>query len=218
MSTGSTMPWREQPDRIPDPTGPTRELDQRMLVSDDATLELVLRARTGDREAVEALLQRSLPQLRRWAHGRLPLSAGRYFDTNDLVQEAALHLVQRLDKFEPQHVGALQAYLRQSVLNRIRDEIRKVSRQPPPVELPEDEPSDRTSPLEVAIQQQTYERYRRALTTLGVRDRELIVARIEAQWSLAEIAHRFQIRTVDAARMAVTRAVQRLIKGIQSQS
>ena len=115
-------------------------------------------------------------------------------------------------------VGALQAYLRQSVLNRIRDEIRKVSRQPPPVELPEDEPSDRTSPLEVAIQQQTYERYRRALTTLGVRDRELIVARIEAQWSLAEIAHRFQIRTVDAARMAVTRAVQRLIKGIQSQS
>src|SRR2546425_13276549 len=108
------------------------------LLSDEPTMELVVKARLGDRGAVEALLQRCLPPLKRWAHGRLPAIARGYCDTNDLVQEAALHLVKRLDVFEPQHVGALQAYLRQSVINRIRDDIRRVTRQPPPVELPDD--------------------------------------------------------------------------------
>ena len=99
----------------------------------------------------------------------------------------------------------MQAYLRQSVINRIRDEVRRIGRQPPPVELPEDHPGDRTSPLELAIEAEDYERYRRALTTLTPRDRELIVARIEIQWTVAEIAQRFGMRTLDGARMAVTR-------------
>ena len=40
--------------------------------------------------------------------------------------------------------------------------------------------------------------------------RELIVARVEVQWTVAEIAQRFGMRTVDATRMAVSRAVRRL--------
>jgi RNA polymerase sigma-70 factor (ECF subfamily) len=180
------------------------------LLSDEPTLELVVRARGGDRHAVEALLQRCLPALRRWAHGRLPSRARGYLDTEDIVQEAALHAVRRLDVFEPRHVGAMQAYLRQSVINRIRDEIRRIGRQPPADELPDDAPADRTSPLELAIQSEAYERYRKALATLKPKERELIVARIEVQWSLPEIAQRFGIRTIDAARMAVRRAVQRL--------
>src|SRR6186713_2150239 len=112
------------------------------LISDEPTIELVLRAREGDRLAVEALL-------RRWAHGRLPAAARGSLDTSDLVQETVLHVLRRLDHFEPRHVGAMQAYLRQSVINRIRDEVRKVTRHPTPVELPVDLVSDTTSPLEV---------------------------------------------------------------------
>ena len=185
-----------------------------LLLSDEPTVELVIRARAGDRSAVEALLERCLPPLKRWAHGRLPAAARGSLDTGDLCQEAALHTLRRLDSFEPRHVGAMQAYLRESVINRIRDEVRRVSRRPPPVELPDDLPSDRTSPLETAIQAEAYERYRDALTHLGPRDREMIVARIEVQWSLAEIAHRFSLRTVDAARMAVSRAVRRLTQDL----
>ena len=70
--------------------------------------------------------------------------------------------------------------------------LRRIGRNPAPVELPEDQPGDRTSPLELAIEAEDYERYRRALTTLTPRERELIVARIEIQWSLAEIAQRRQ--------------------------
>jgi RNA polymerase sigma factor (sigma-70 family) len=180
------------------------------LLSDEPTIELVVKARGGNREAVEALLQRCLPQLRRWAHGRLPPAARGSLDTGDLVQETVLHVLRRLDMFEPRHVGAMQAYLRQSVINRIRDEVRKIGRQPAPDELPEDLASDLTSPLEAAVQTEAYERYRDALTELSPRDREMIVARIEAQWSHAEIAKRFGIPTPDAARMAISRALRRL--------
>ena len=133
------------------------------LLSDEPTIELVVRAREGDRLAVEALLQRCLPGLRRWAHGRLPAAARGSLDTSDLVQETVLHVLRRLDHFEPRHVGAMQAYLRQSVINRIRDEVRKVSRHPVSVELPIDLVSDRTSPLEVAVQAEAYQHYRQAL-------------------------------------------------------
>src|SRR6266545_225519 len=175
------------------------------LLSDEPTIELVMKAQGGDRLAVEALLQRCLPQLKRWAHGKLPAAARGSLDTGDLVQEAAMHVVQRLDVFQPRHVGAMQAYLRMSVLNRIRDEIRRVGRHPAPVELPEDHPGDSTSPLEIAILAESYERYRKALGNLKPRDREMIVARVEAQWSMGEIAWQFGMRTVDGARMAVTR-------------
>jgi RNA polymerase sigma-70 factor (ECF subfamily) len=179
-------------------------------LSDEPTLELVVRAQHGDRPAVEALLERCLPPLKRWAHGRLPGYARERMDTGDLVQEAALHTIRCLGEFQPRHVGAMQGYLRQSVINRIRDEVRRVSRHPAPVELPEDQPSDRTSPLEAAIASEAYDRYRDALTRLNVKDREMVVARIEVQWSLSEIAHRFGMPSVDAARMAVNRAVKRL--------
>jgi RNA polymerase sigma-70 factor (ECF subfamily) len=187
-----------------------------VLLSDEPTIELVIRARQGNRDAVEALLQRCLPGLKRWAHGRLPASVRGSLDTGDLVQETVLHVLRRLDTFEPRHVGAMQAYLRMSVINRIRDEVRRIGRKPAPQELPEDLSSDRTSPLEAVVQAEAYERYRNALGQLKTRDREMIVARIEVQWSLTEIATRFGMKTSDAARMAVTRALKKLTNKLQA--
>jgi RNA polymerase sigma-70 factor (ECF subfamily) len=189
--------------------------DDQVLLSDEPTMELIVRAKAGDHLATEALLQRCLPPLKRWAHGRLPIAARGALDTDDIVQNAALHMLRRLDQFEPRHVGAMQAYLRQSVVNRIRDEVRRIGRQQPPVQLEEDLPSDETSPLEGAIQAQEYTRYRSALNELRTRDRELIVARIELQWSIAEIAERFALPSIAAARMSVTRAVQRLTQHLE---
>jgi RNA polymerase sigma-70 factor (ECF subfamily) len=199
------------PQQGPDPaTGPSDDAQDSAFVSDEPTIELVVKARDGNRDAAEALLQRCMPQLKRWAHGRLPAAARGSLDTGDLVQETVLHVLRRLDTFEPRHVGAMQAYLRQSVINRIRDEVRRIGRQPAPVELPEDLRTNVASPLESAVQAEAYDRYREALSELSARDREMIVARIEVQWSLAEIAKRFNMTTADAARMAVTRALKRL--------
>jgi RNA polymerase sigma-70 factor (ECF subfamily) len=183
------------------------------LLSDEPTIELVIKAQGGDRAAVEALLERSLPGLKRWAHGKLPPAARGCLDTGDLVQEAAFHALQRLHAFEPRHVAAMQSYLRQSVLNRIRDEVRKIGRRPPEAELlAEEVESDRTSPLEAALRAEGYRRYRAALGRLRSRDREVIVTRIEAQWSIGEIAQHFGMPSGNAARMAVTRALRRLIQ------
>ena len=186
------------------------------LLSDEPTIELVVRAREGDRMAVEALLQRSIPGLTRFAHGRLPPAARGSLDTGDLVQETVLHVLRRLDSFEPRHVGAMQAYLRQSVINRIRDEVRRIGRHPALAELPEDLVSEMPSPLEEAVRAEAYDRYRAVLVQLSPRDREMVVARIEAQWNLGEIAQRFNMRTVDGARMAVTRALRRLMDRIKA--
>ena len=192
-----------------------RRDDRPVLLSDEPTIELVVRAQDGDRGAVEALLQRSLPHLRRWAHGKLPAAARGKLDTGDLVQETVLHVLRRLDTFQPRHVGAMQAYLRQSVMNLIRDEVRRIGRHPAPIELPHDMPADTRSPYEEAVRAEDVSRYHVALSKLPSRDRELIVARIEAQWTYEEIARRFGMRTSDAARMAVTRALGRLMEHIE---
>ena len=84
------------------------------------------------------------------------------------------------------------------------------SRPTAPEAVGDEHPSDDTSPLEFAIQAESYERYRHALGGLKPRDRKMVVARVEVQWSLAEIAQRFGMRSADAARMAVTRALKRL--------
>ena len=186
------------------------------LLSDDSTIELILKARGGNRFAVEALLQRCLPSLRRWAHSKLPPAARDSMDTDDLVQVAAMNVIARLDSFEPRRVGALQAYLQQSVMNKIRDEVRRVSRRPITTELPDAIQSDDETPEEIAIRKQAYDVYRAALTRIRSKDRELVVARIEAQWTIQEVMAYFGFATIPAARMAVTRALRRLTQELES--
>lgn len=181
------------------------------LWSDDPTFELFRRAKAGDSGAVEALIQRCLPNLTRWARGRLPPRARGHLDTCDLVQDAILSMVARIDRFEPRHAGAMQAYLRQSVLNRIRDEVRRIDRRGISVELPDEIRGHEPSPLERAIQAQRYEHYRDALLRLSGKDRRLVIARFEAEWALPTIVTHFGFNSSDAARMAVTRALQRLL-------
>jgi len=184
--------------------------DTTTLLSDQPTVELINRARGGDPAAIDAILQRCLPSLKKWAHGRLPAAARGHLDTGDLVQDAAMNAIAKLDTFEPRHVGAMQAYLRQSVINRIRDEMRRFVRRPVSVELPVDLSSDTPSPEEQAIHEQTYARYRGAMNALKPRERELVIARVEMQWTTPEIAKHFEFNTVDGARMAVNRAMLRL--------
>jgi RNA polymerase sigma factor (sigma-70 family) len=183
----------------------------RALISDESTVELVAMAQAGDRVAVEALIERSLPSLTRWAHGRLPSIARGCLATCDIVQEVAIHALKRVSSFQPRHVGAMQAYLRVAVMNRIRDEVRRVLRRPPPVQLSEELCNQESSPLDEAIGSEAVEQYRWALTRLRPRDRALVLAHVEAQWSSAEIQQRFGFPSTNAARMATTRALRRLV-------
>src|SRR2546428_405791 len=96
----------------------------------ESTVRLIERARAGDELALGQLFARHLRPLRRWASGRLPKWARSIADTDDLVQDTLLQTFKRIEAFEPRHAGALHAYLRQAVLNRIRDELRRKGRRP----------------------------------------------------------------------------------------
>ena len=117
----------------------------------ESSLDLLERAQAGDAVALDALITRYLPRMRRWATGRLPFWARDLADTQDLVQETVIQSFRHLERFEIRGEGALQAYLRQALLNRIRSEIRRVSRRPAVGDLDPDIPDGGPSPLEAAI-------------------------------------------------------------------
>lgn len=180
----------------------------------DSSFVLLQRARSGDERALNRLIERYLPGLRRFASGRLPRDRYDLLDTDDLVQETLMRAVRHLESFEVRREGALRAYLRQALLNRIRDEARRARRRPAPTELPEDAPAAGASPLEEAIGHEAVERYEAALAKLREEDREAIVARIEMGCSYEALAEALEKPSADAARMAVGRALVRLAKEI----
>ena len=176
----------------------------------DSTFQLIDRARHGDQDALERLFARHLGPLQRWARGRLPKWARDLADTDDLVQDTLLRTFKRIEDFEPRRVGALQAYLRQAVLNRLRDEVRRKGRQPQAAELDGLEADGSQSPLEEAIGREAVERYERALERLRPEEREAIIARVEMDYSYEELAQALGKPTPDAARKAAQRALVRL--------
>ncbi len=176
----------------------------------DSTSTLLERARAGDRAAIDALFARCLPPLLRWSRGRLPRWARDLADTQDVVQEAVLQTFKHLETFEVRGEGALQAYLRQAVMNRIRDHIRRVGRRPVATELDSQHEDADPSPLEQAVGRETVERYEAALARLSDADRELIVASVELGYTPEQVAEATGRASADAARKAARRALVKL--------
>ncbi len=174
------------------------------------SVTLLALARQGDRAALDQLVARFLPRLRRWASGRLPARARDMMDTEDIVQEALTRTVRRIGSFEPTHDAALEVYLREAVANRVRDEVRRVYRMPAAGELTDEVEAGGPSPLQQAIGHEAFERYERALGRLSKTDRDAIVARLELGYAYDEVAFLLGKPTANAARQTVLRAVIRL--------
>jgi RNA polymerase sigma factor (sigma-70 family) len=176
----------------------------------DSTLDVLERAQDGDERAAKVLIERALPSVRRWAHGRLPRYARADANTEDVVQDAFLKTLRGLKRFQHRTVGGLQAYLRQAVVNRVRDLIRGSGRR-----IDTDgvvEPRDwKPSPLEAVIMRQQLDQFLGALRKLRPADRQVIVWRIELGYTADEIATKLG-KSKAAAGMTITRAMSRLAK------
>jgi len=181
----------------------------------ESTVELLARARAGDEAALNEVFARAIPLLKRWASGRLPRWARDMIDTDDLVQETVVNTLKHIDVFEYRVDSALQAYLRQAVMNRIRNEIRRATRHPAPDTLDSAAPDAALSPLEELIGKQTVEAYDEAMTGLEPEEREAIIGRVELGLSYAELATAMGRPSADAARMAVGRALLKLAKRLK---
>ena len=194
--------------KSPPPTGPPPPPEP---PDDTSSARIIDRALRGDQSARDALFARYLPWLRGWARGRLPRWARGVVDTSDVVQEALQRTFTRLTSFEPKGEGALRAYLRSAVENRIRDEMRSAARRPVMDDLDERPlAGDDRSPLETLIRDETWNRYRSALKHLPRRDQRLIVGRLELGYSFRQLAAIDGRAGPDAARMAFKRALVRL--------
>ena len=156
----------------------------RARVLDGTSPRLFARARDGDSSAAAQLIVRYLPELRRWAHGRLPA-------------------------FDVRGRRALAAYLREAVRNRIADEHRRIARRGVARPLFDTLASGEPSPCDRAVATEAESRYHAALARLSPPDRELIVAHVEMDYTHEQLGCMIG-RSPNAARMALRRAVGRL--------
>jgi RNA polymerase sigma factor (sigma-70 family) len=176
----------------------------------ESSRELIRRAQAGETEALNDLLARYLPRLRHWASRRLPSHARDLGDTDDLVQKALMRTLNNLSTFVYRADGSFYAYLRQAVMNQLRDELRRAGRRPEHKDLAESAPDASVSPLDAAIGREAVERYERALEQLSEADQEAVILRVEFGFSFQEIADAVGKPSADAARMAVGRALETL--------
>ncbi len=176
---------------------------------------LLARAQRGDTHALGRLFLRCLPDLHRWAHAQLRRVRRRGdLDSQDVVQDAFLRTIRRFDDLDLHSRQALAAYLRQAVLNRIRDEHRRVSRRSPLEAVSTSATDQSPTPFDQALTAEDNARYLAGLNRLSETDRELIVAHVELDYTHEQLG-RMTGRSANAARMALQRAIQRLMTTIR---
>jgi RNA polymerase sigma-70 factor, ECF subfamily len=173
-----------------------------------ATTALIRRFHDGETAARDELVARCLPALRRWAHGRLPAWGRDLSETEDLVQVALMRAVGGLDRFRPERQGAFLAYLRQILMNALRDELRRSQRQPHTAMEEESlEAAAAPNPSAAPEDLMTYEK---ALEGLADRQRQAVVLRLEFGMTFPEVAAELELPSANAARMLVSRGLLKI--------
>jgi RNA polymerase sigma-70 factor (ECF subfamily) len=179
----------------------------------ETTFVLVQQASKGDRQASDRLMNRFLPLLRRWAHGRLPRHLRDIHETDDLVQITLTKALSHIGQLHSQRRGAFLQYLCQSLLNQVRDEIRQYQRRkkhlaPYTYEVAESV-GDEVAPIQRIFGVEEMHAYDQALSSLSERQQRLVLMRLEFGMSYSEIA--YEVRsTPDAVRMMIGRALVQL--------
>jgi RNA polymerase sigma-70 factor, ECF subfamily len=182
----------------------------------EPTIVIIRRIQSGDISAKEDLIRRLQPLLRRWAHGRLPSDIRDLNETEDLVQVALVRSLAQIDQFRSELPGAFFAYLRHSLLNLIRDEIRRHQRRPDHGEIDVELVDVQAVPmLDKIVGAEQLRAYENALATLSKRQQNLVVMRLEFGMSYSEIAAEVG-STPDAVRVMISRAIVDLSKRLKS--
>ena len=178
----------------------------------ESSFDLLQQARGGDDAALDRLLDRYRQRIARWATGRMPRYVRDFTDTDDVVQVALMGLVKHLDTFTYQGEWSLQAYLRKAVVNEIRQQMRRRTRIPDHQALPDALASTELSPHESAVGREVFASYNAALEQLTPIEQEAVVAWVEMGCRHKEIMLLVDKPSVDATRMFVSRALERLAK------
>ncbi len=193
----------------------------------DDTARLLELARTGDQAALNEMLGQHRARLRRMVELRLDRRLQARIDASDVIQEAYVDIVSRLDEYLRQPTYPLFLWLRLIVGERLlklhrhhlgtqmRDAGLEVSiyRGALPAAssaaLAAQLLGKHTSPTQAAVRAERLLRIQEALNTLEPIDREVLSLRHFEQMTLAETAWSLQIEESAAAKRYV-RALKRL--------
>lgn len=191
------------------------------------SVDLLERARAGDREALNALLTRYHGRLLRMVEVRLDARLHARLDASDVVQEAYVEVAGRLDEYLRDPKVPLFLWLRLVVGDRlmkvhrhhlgaqVRDASREVSlyRGALPAAssaaLAAQLLGKHTSPIEAAVRAERVLRVQEALNTLEPIDREVLSLRHFEELTAAETAQVLGIEEAAAAKRYF-RALKRL--------
>src|SRR5262245_11328787 len=186
---------------------------------------LLQRLRAGDREALEALLERDLDWIHGYVRRRLGPALRMRLESADVVQEAVVEFLRHGPPFlvsDELQFRRLAARVVENVIGHQYDwftaQRRELQRERP---LPSDDVIDldarRTPGGTPSKEAQRHEReacVRLGLELLGAQDREAILLREWEGSSMAEMGTRLGI-SEDAARMRYQRAVRRLARKVR---
>lgn len=177
------------------------------------TGDLLSRARSGDREAIEVLFGRYRQVLQNFLHKRLPHASRSLLETQDLVQEVLTRVITALPSFEYRGIGSFWAYLRQIALNHLYEIARKSQRTDQRVvSLQESSLIEPTSPslLAVVSGREEFQAFEKGLAALSSKQREALLLRVELELSYDTIATECGFSSADAARMAIVRTIKQM--------
>ena len=187
--------------------------------SETDTVVLLKRWNRGDDEALNLLVQRHLPRVRKYVHQRLGNRLRQKDDTGDVVQDAMLQFLRYSPRFQVEDGRHFQALIRRIVENVLRDKhdwyARKRREMDRECALPASSVFYLGSshapprPGEVAQQNEQHALVRLSLELLRGRDREIIILREYDGLSHTEIAQRLDMNE-PAVRMRLSRALNRL--------
>ncbi len=130
---------------------------------------------------------------------------------DDFVQAAALKSLIRLHHLSPDRAPAIQSYMRATVRNLVRDEIRKLGRSPAHVAFADDDIGVESSVLDRLVGHANWTTYQRAVKKLTPKEQAAIRARVQGGQSYEELRKTLRVATAGAARAATARALRRLI-------
>jgi RNA polymerase sigma-70 factor (ECF subfamily) len=191
------------------------------------TTRLLEQARAGDQEALNALFARHRPRLRRMVDMRLDRRLQARIDASDVIQEACVEVVTRLNEYLSQPLYPLFLWLRLIVGERLlklhrhhlgtqmRDAGLEVSiyrgalPEASSAALAAQLLGQHTSPTQAAVRAERMIRLQEALNTLDAMDREVLSLRHFEELSLAETALSLGIEESAAAKRYI-RALKRL--------
>ncbi len=180
--------------------------------SAECTTQFLLGAvRAGDGKARQLLIARIEPLLMRFARGRVPQYLRHEQDTSDLIQSTWLRVLGKLDQIALVRPGDFFAYVRATLVNALREALRRHSRAPVARDGSEQAAIDAALPAE-RVDLDDWLSYEQALTALSPDARNLVLMRFEFGMSFSEIGVELG-ESPDAVRMRLTRALASMSKG-----